>query len=131
MRVLFFNEGNLGSHIMGQGQLAQALRVGLAQAGQVEARFAGLSPMGRIANAAASRRLRPLADSGLDFAMLRWHLVQSLRTRHALTHELAGWPADVLHVHSHSVTMALGAKLRSLPLALSVDTTVRDWSAMP
>ncbi len=131
MRVLFFNEGNLGSHIMGQGQLAQALRTGLPFTEDVQARFAGLSPMGRVASAAASRRLAPLAESGMDFATLRWHLVQSLRTRHALTQELKQWPADVLHVHSHSVTMALGAKLRSLPLALSVDATVRDWSTMP
>jgi starch synthase len=131
VRVLFFNEGNLGSHIMGQGQLEQALRTGLPLAAEAEAHFAGLSPMGKLANGAASRRLDPLASSGLDFATLRWHLVQSLRARRALGRELAGWPADVLHVHSHSVAMALGAKLRALPLALSVDATVRDWSSMP
>jgi glycosyltransferase involved in cell wall biosynthesis len=131
VRILFFNEGNLGSHIMGQGQLAQALHIGLPLAENVEARFAGLSPMGRLANAAASRRFGLLADSGLDFATLRWHLVQSLRTRRALGRELAEWPPDVLHVHSHSVTMALGRKLRALPLALSVDATVGEWSSMP
>lgn len=131
MRVLFFNEGNLGSHIMGQGQLVQALQTGLPLVENVEARFAGLEPMGRFASGAASRRLGRLAGSGLDFATLRWHLVQSLRTRRALERTLAGWPADVLHIHSHSVTMALGAKLRRLPLALSVDATVHEWSSMP
>ena len=131
MRVLFFNEGNLGSHIMGQGQLAQALQTGLPLAENVEARFAGLELMGPLANGAASRRLGRLAGSGLDFATLRWHLVQSLRTRRALERTLDEWPADVLHIHSHSVTMALGAKLRRLPLALSVDATVHEWSSMP
>ncbi|MBA3809137.1 MAG: glycosyltransferase family 4 protein, partial [Solirubrobacterales bacterium] len=131
MRVLFFNEGNLGSHIMGQGQLEQAVRTGLEAGTDVEARFAGLTPMGRLANAAASRRLGPLAESGLDFATLRWHLVQSLRTRRALERELASWQPEVLHIHSHSVTMALGRRLRAQPLALSVDATVGEWSSMP
>ena len=47
MRILFFNEGNLGSHIMGQGQLDEALRVGLAESPGVEARFAGLLEQGQ------------------------------------------------------------------------------------
>lgn len=132
MRVLFFNEGNLGSHIMGQGQLEQALRTGLADAGgDVQAQFAGLTPMGRLANAAASRPLEPLARHGLDLRVLRWHLVQSARARRALAAQVRASQPDVVHVHSHSVTMALGRTLRSLPLALSVDVTVRDWSTMP
>jgi len=132
MRVLFFNEGNLGSHIMGQGQLAQALRTGLEGAGDdVQAHFAGLTPMGRLANAAASRPLEPLARHGLDLRALRWHLVQSARARRALSLQTRAFAPDVVHVHSHSVTMALGRRLRALPLALSVDVTVRDWSTMP
>ncbi|MCW3068981.1 MAG: glycosyl transferase group 1 [Solirubrobacterales bacterium] len=131
MRVLFFNEGNLGTHVMGQGQLEQALRVGLSTAPEVEARFAGLDPMGRWARAAASRQIRPLAGVNLDFRALRWHLVQAVRARRALHQELRAWPPDVVHVHSHSIALVMAAAMRSVPTALSVDTTVGDWSQMP
>ena len=131
MRILFFNEGNLGSHIMGQGQLDEALRVGLTESPGVEARFAGLTPMGRWAGAAATRPLPPLARWNLDFRTLRWHLVQSLRARSALRAELRAWPADVALVHSQSVALQLGGLMGELPVAVSLDTTIADWSAMP
>ncbi len=131
MRVLFLNEGNLGTYIMGQGQLEQALRVGLAEAPALEARFAGLGELGSLARAAATRPIEPLARRGLDFRTLRWHVVQSLRARRVIREELRAWPADVAHVHSHSIGLTMGATMRSLPVALSVDTTVGDWWSMP
>ncbi len=131
MRVLFFNEGNLGTHVMGQGQLVQALRTGLPFAPGVEARFAGLTPMGRLARAAATRPLEPLASVGLDMRALRWHVIQSLRARAAVRGELRAWPADVVHVHSHSIALTMAATMRAVPVALSADTTVRDWWSMP
>jgi len=131
VRVLFFNEGNLGTHIMGQAQLDTALRVGLPGAADIEARFAGLSPMGRWTTALASRPLEPLAKRKLDFPVFRWHLVQSLRARGQLRRELRTWPADAVHLHSQSVAMAIAATMRSLPVVLSVDATVRDWWSMP
>jgi alpha-maltose-1-phosphate synthase len=131
MRVLFFNEGNLGTHILGQGQLQDALRAGLPAAPEVQARFAGLTPMGRLARAAAIRTTAPLARAGLDFTTLRWHSVQALRARSALRRELNAWPADVVHVHSHSIALAMTGIMRAMPVALSVDVTVRDWWAMP
>jgi glycosyltransferase involved in cell wall biosynthesis len=131
VRLLFFNEGNLGTHIMGQGQLEAALRVGLADAPGVQARFAGLSPMGRWASMLATRPVEPLARAHLDFHALRWHLVQSLRARTALRRELDAWPADAVHVHSQSVALTMADTMRALPVALSVDATVRDWSEMP
>jgi alpha-maltose-1-phosphate synthase len=131
MRVLFFNEGNLGAAVMGQGQLEQALRVGLASAPEVQAHFAGLTPMGRVARAVATRPIKPLEPSGLDFRTLRWHLVQALRARSALRSQLRAWPADAVHVHSHSVAMAMASTMRSVPVALSVDTTALDWWSMP
>ena len=46
--MLFFNEGNLGSHILGQSQLEAALRVGLSSThGEIDARFESLDPLGR------------------------------------------------------------------------------------
>jgi glycosyltransferase involved in cell wall biosynthesis len=131
VRVLFFNEGNLGTHILGQGQLEAALRIGLADAPGVEARFAGLTPMGRWASALATRPLEPLARAQLDFRTLRWHLVQSLRARSALRRELRGWPADVVHLHSQSVALTIPDTMRTVPVAVSVDATIGDWSQMP
>ncbi len=131
MRVLFFNEGNLGTRVMGQGQLEQALRVGLPFAPELQARFAGLEPMGKLARAAATRPIERLARTGLDFRTLRWHLVQALRARSALRGELRAWPADFVHVHSHSVALAMASTMRAVPVALSVDTTARDWWSMP
>jgi len=131
MRVLFFNEGNLGTHILGQGQLEDALHSGLAAAPEVQARFAGLTPMGRGARAIATRPLPALTRAGLDFPTLRWQAVQALRARSDLRRELRAWPAEVVHVHSHSVALAMAATMRSTPIALSLDVTVRDWAQMP
>jgi len=131
VRVLFLNEGNLGTYIMGQGQLEEALHVGLGLVPGVETRFAGLGPPGDIARVLATRPIKPLASTGLDFRTLRWHLVQSLRARRAIRAELRAWPADVAHVHSHSIALTMGATMHELPIALSVDTTVGDWWSMP
>jgi alpha-maltose-1-phosphate synthase len=116
---------------MGQGQLTEALRLGLAETDGVEARFAGLSPMGRTAAALATRPLRPLADWELDLRSLRWHLAQSLRARAAIERALAGRDTDAIFVHSHSVGMTLGRLMRKRPTVLSLDVTVGDWSQMP
>ncbi len=131
MRILFFNEGNLGSHVMGQGQLEGAIRTGLPFVPDLQVRFAGLTPMGRLSAAIATRPIKPLDGAGLDFRTLRWHLVQSLRARHALGEELRAWAPDAVHVHSQSVGLTIGSTMRALPVALSVDTTVRDWASMP
>jgi alpha-maltose-1-phosphate synthase len=131
VRVLFLNEGNLGTYILGQGQLEQALHTGLPFAPGVQARFAGVGPLGRLARATATRPIDALASTGLDFRTLRWHLVQALRARRAVRRELRVWPADVVHVHSHSIALTMAAPMRAVPVALSVDTTVRDWWSMP
>jgi glycosyltransferase involved in cell wall biosynthesis len=44
---------------------------------------------------------------------------------------LRAWPADVVLLHTQSIALAAGGIMRSLPVALSVDTSVADWSAMP
>jgi glycosyltransferase involved in cell wall biosynthesis len=132
MRILFFNEGNLGSHVLGQGQLDAALRAGLSEAPRdVQTHFAELAPLGRWARAAATRPIPPLARANLDFRALRWHVIQALRADAQLRRELRAWPADVAHVHSHSIALRMGATMRRLPVVLSLDTTVGDWWAMP
>ncbi len=131
MRVLFLNEGNLGSYVLGQGQLDAALQTGLRDAPEIEAHFAGLAPLGRWERAAATRPIPLLAGAHLDFRTLRWHLVQAGRGRAQLRRELRDWPADVAHVHSHSIALAMGSAMKTLPVALSLDATVRGWWAMP
>jgi glycosyltransferase involved in cell wall biosynthesis len=131
VHVLFFNEGNLGTHIMGQGQLTEALRLGLAGVEDVEATFTGLSPMGRLAGALAARPVPGLGERELDLRALRWHLAQSVRARGAIERALAGREADAVFVHSHSVGMTLGRLMRRRPTVLSLDVTVGDWSQMP
>jgi hypothetical protein len=131
MRVLFFNEGNLGTHVLGHGQLDAALRRGLADSSEVEARFAELTPMGRKANAAVNRSIEPLGNAHLDLQVLRWHVVQSLRARKALRSELDCWPTEVVHVYSHAIAFTMTGTMRRLPIVLAMDTTVRDWRAMP
>ncbi|MGH2902543.1 MAG: glycosyltransferase family 4 protein [Solirubrobacteraceae bacterium] len=131
MRVLFFNEGNLGTHVLGHGQLDRALQAGLSTASGVEARFASLSPMGHLADAAATRPIQPLAKADLDFQALRWHTVQSLRARRELRRELRAWPADIVHLYTPAVALAMAGTMRSVPVVLSMDTTIRDWWEMP
>jgi glycosyltransferase involved in cell wall biosynthesis len=129
--VLFFNEGNLGSHILGQSQLASALRTGLSATPGIEARFAGLSPMGRLSAAVASWPVPGLSERNLDLRTFRWHVVQSLRARRALEGELRAYDPAVLHLHTQSIAMLSWSIMRALPVVLSVDTTVLDWSRMP
>jgi glycosyltransferase involved in cell wall biosynthesis len=131
VRLLLFNEGNLGAHIMGQGQLDAALRSGLLDQSEIEGRFAGLSPMGRVANALAHRAVRPLSRRDLDLRITRWHLVQSWRAQKQVRLELRSRPADAMLVHTQSVALTMRRLMRSLPVFLSVDTTIRDWSTMP
>lgn len=131
MRVLFFNEGNLDSHVLGHGRLDDALRAGLNGTTDVEARFAGLTPMERLPRALAIRRIEPLARRDLDFPSFRWHVVQSLRARTALRRELCAWPADVVHMYSHAIALATPGMMHNTPVVISADTTIRDWWAMP
>jgi len=131
VRVLFFNEGDLDTHVLGHGRLDAALQVGCAGTTGLEARFAGLAPLSGRADAFAHRRIRVLRKADLDFVVLRWHLVQSLRARRALREQLASWPADVVHLYTPAVALAMGDLMRTTPVVLSTGATVHDWWAMP
>ena len=131
MRALFFNEGNLDTHVLGHGQLDAALRAGLESAQDVEARFAGLTALSGLAQTLSRQRVRLLRKRDLDLLVLRWHLVQSAHARRALRAQLAEWPADVVHFYTPAVAMTLGDLPRKVPIVLSLDTTVHDWWSMP
>ncbi|HXB15351.1 MAG TPA: glycosyltransferase family 4 protein [Solirubrobacteraceae bacterium] len=129
--MLFFNEGNLGSHILGQSQLEAALRVGLSGTGGIDARFESLEPLGRWGHTVVTGVVPGLSSRGLDQRALRFHLVESLRARRRLERELRGGAPDVLHLHTQSIALLARSIMRRLPVVLSVDATVRDWSSMP
>lgn len=131
VRALFFNEGNLDTHVLGHGQLDAALRAGLEAAPDVEARFAGLSALSGLAQTLSKKQVRLLRKRDLDLIVLRWHLVQSARARRALARALADWPADVVHLYTPAVAMTMAGVMRSVPVVLSLDTTVHDWWSMP
>jgi glycosyltransferase involved in cell wall biosynthesis len=129
--VLFFNEGNLGTHVLGHDRHAAAMQAGSESIGEVYTRHAELLPMGRVSRAIAYRNFGPLTTRHLDFRALRWQVVQSQRARLTIERELRDWPADVIHIHSHAVGLTMAATMRRVPVALSVDATVRDWWGMP
>jgi glycosyltransferase involved in cell wall biosynthesis len=131
MRALFFNEGNLDTHVLGHGQLDAAIRAGLRSAPDVEARFGGLPPLGGLAQRLSGKPIRLLRKRDLDLLVLRWHLVYSAHARRALRKQLQEWPADVVHLYTPAVAMTLGGLPRKVPIVLSLDTTVHDWWAMP
>jgi hypothetical protein len=131
VRALFFNEGNLDTHVLGHAQLDAALHVGLSTSAEVEGRFAGLSELTGRSQLLASRRIRLLRKADLDLVVLRWQLVQSARARRLLTQELARWPADVVHLYTPAVAFALADVMRRTPVVLSTGATVHEWWLMP
>jgi glycosyltransferase involved in cell wall biosynthesis len=131
LRLLIFNEGNLGSHILGQSQIGDALAAGLEAEPSVHARFEALGEMGHLSRFAAYRPLPLLAERGLDPRTLRWHSVQSLRARRSLDALLRADRPDLLYLHTQSIALFARRIMRRLPVVLSVDSSVRDWSQMP
>lgn len=129
LRPLFVNEGELGRGVLGHPRLEDALRVGLAGRSDVEPQFVRLPPMGPLARLAV-RQIPLLASIDADFQPVRWHAVQALRTRVAVSSGVRTWRPDVLHVHSHSIALGLGSLLDRVPSVLSLDATIWDWQAM-
>ncbi len=131
VRLLFFNEGNLGTFILGQDQVEANLRTAIEHLDGAEARFARLTEQGRWAHAAATWTRPLLSRESLDAKTLRWHAVQSTRARRQVRAEVEAFRPDILHLHSHSIALGLGGVMRRVPTALSVDVTIRDWRMMP
>ncbi|MGH3016652.1 MAG: hypothetical protein ACRDNN_17030, partial [Gaiellaceae bacterium] len=129
IRVLFLNEGELGSEVMGHAAADRALRRRLAEHELLDARFVHLPPL-RGLPGLASRSVPLLGAADLDLQATRWHVVQSLRARRVVARELAAFPADALHVESHAVSFALVEEMRRRPTFLSFDVSVTDWRLM-
>jgi glycosyltransferase involved in cell wall biosynthesis len=130
LNVLFLQEGVLDSGaVMGHASYQHSIRAGLPGVPDVNARFAGLPPMGRF-----SRRFATgfplLRGLDLDLQTVRWHAIQAHAARRVLREELSKAPADVAVVKSHSIAMGLLREMDRLPVVPVVDVTVWDWRAM-
>lgn len=128
LKILFLSEGNLGSGVMGHASAEAALRTGLAAVEGIEPRYRQLPPMAGLARLCA-RNVPVAGRLDLDLQTVRWHAVQSLRARSAITREVRLSQPDVLHVHSHTVAMGSVGHMRRIPTLLSLDSTVTDWES--
>jgi glycosyltransferase involved in cell wall biosynthesis len=128
LRALFVNEGALGSEVLGHVRVADTLATHM-QSVEVDAHFAILPTMSR-ATKLALRQVPGPGRVDLDLLPLRWHVAQGLRARRVVRAELRRRPADVLHVHGHTLSFLLPDLMRRVPTVLSLDATVWDWHAM-
>jgi len=129
LRALFYNEGTVGTGILGHGMLESALRAGLSRRDDVDAHLLGPAPEGSIAGWAA-RSVPGLFPFSLDFQPTRWHLVQSLRARRAIRSSRAAQIADVLYVHTQASALLLGSILDRVPTFLSVDASIEAFAGL-
>jgi glycosyltransferase involved in cell wall biosynthesis len=111
---------------MGHATFDASLVPVLAGMPDVEARFAGLREQTRVERA-LWRAVPRLAELDLDMQPTRWHAVHSYVARRVLSEELARFDADVVHVRSHSIALAMPEGLNGVPLVPVVDATVWDW----
>ncbi len=129
MRVLFFNEGNLGAHILGQGQLDAALRVGLSGAPDVRGALRRPQPDGALRRGAGatrrSRRWRTRTSTSARCAGTSSS--RCARARAAARASCArGRPTWCTSTATRS-RWRCGRPCASMPVVLSLDATVRDW----
>ena len=114
---------------------ARAARRGAAHGTAASCRTWRLASRGSGPVAAGSTRWRPVRSrrwQGWASISARCAGISCSRcARAAAATGARAWPADVVHVHSHSIALTMAGTMRAIPVVLSLDTTVRDWSAMP
>jgi glycosyltransferase involved in cell wall biosynthesis len=118
--VLFVNEA-VHSHGTLQERLAAAAR----ERPDMTAAFASVAPPGRF-GALLVRRFDRLGT--LDLQMLRWRLRWSREARR-LVRQARPRP-DAVFVNTQACGLALRGEMRSIPVALSVDATARQFAAL-
>jgi glycosyltransferase involved in cell wall biosynthesis len=123
LRALFLTEGALGIGTVGHARIEPAVRAGLADRDDVQARYVTLAPQGLLANSLA-RGVPGLGAADLDLQALRWHMVQAVRSRRLLERELRRAPVDVVHVVSHSIALGMVSAMRRVPVLLSADVGI-------
>ena len=128
LRLLFLNQGNLKSGVLGHGRVEASIRGGLDGEPDVSARFVRLGPWGPGARALGGR-WPVLHEAGVDFHVARWYLTDGMRGAIARRQAERREPADVVHVHSHSLAFAMRMSGRS-PTVISADAGLRAWQAL-
>ena len=130
MRVMAFNQGAAGAGMMGAASLDASLLTGLGTRPGIELELLGPPPSTLLQKLAA--RPYPLLDRlDLDLHPVRWHRVESAKTRRTVERAIAaGGRPDALLVNSHSVSFGLGPVLREIPTLLHVDTLSWPWAEM-
>src|SRR5918997_3847679 len=129
LRALFVTEGALGIGTVGHARVEPAIRAGLEGRDDVQARYVTLAPQGPLTRSLA-RGVPGLGAADLDLQALRWHVVQALRARRLLEHELRRAPVDVVHVVSHSIGLAMTGAMDRVPVLLSADVSIRAHREM-
>lgn len=120
LRVLFVGEG-----VLGHRTLAKQLQDTLATNPAVEARFATVPPPGRLARLLL-RRWRRAGDA--DLYELRWRLRWSWQARRLLRRHVG--EVDVAMVTTQASALLSRGPMRRLPCVLTVDATVRQFTAL-
>jgi alpha-maltose-1-phosphate synthase len=127
-RALFVSEDH-GREIIGPRAFDDALLTGLDGRDDVEVRFLSVGRP-RLGGRILTHAIPLLHGADLDFHHLRWFVLHGLRTRRLIDAELARFPADVVHVNTHAITLGAPPVAPGLPLLVSADSTVWDWRAM-
>jgi glycosyltransferase involved in cell wall biosynthesis len=120
LRVLFVGEG-----VLGHRTLVAQLQDALAADPHVEARFVTVPPPGRLARLLL-RRWRRVGDA--DLYELRWRLRWSWQVRRLLKRH-AG-EVDVAMITTQASALLSRRPMRRLPCVLTVDATVRQFTAL-
>ncbi len=127
MRALFVEQGRaMEGAAMGLIRVLHALRAGLEEAGgEVEADELSVRPFTRWERRYV--RYVPGLEGG-GFGSVRWHLTRGRVARRAIEQRLRERPADVVHMTTDQVALALGGLRDRLPIVLSLDTLTVDWA---
>lgn len=123
LRALFVTEGALGIGTVGHARIEPAIRAGLEGRDDVQARYVTLPPQGVVAKTLA-RGVPGLGAADLDLQAMRWHVVQAVRSRRLLEHELRRAPVDAVHVVSHSIGLGMVSAMVRVPVLLSADISI-------
>jgi alpha-maltose-1-phosphate synthase len=128
IKALFVSEDH-GRHIIGHKAFDDGLLTGLEGRTDVEVRFLSVG-RARLGGRILTHAIPLLHRADLDFHHLRWFVLHGLRTRRLIDAELARFPADVVHVNTHAITLGAPPVAPGVPLLVSADSTVWDWRAM-
>jgi glycosyltransferase involved in cell wall biosynthesis len=127
VRALFVEQGRaFPDSAMGLVRVHHAVRAGLEAApGEVELDELSIRPFTRWERRYV--RYVPRLEGG-GFGSVRWHLTRGWVARREIERRLRERPADVVHLTTDQISLALGRLRRRVPIVLSLDTLTLDWA---